>query len=314
LSALSSSGGEGWEEQAIFHKHPVGKKIKIRSGRAGRLVIFWFLAAGLGPVVSSTPPGEQHPAEKPAARTEAQGRVGKLPDVEAALHGFPGFFDLQGKKLADGEFVQWIENQKLHVRITYDFGAGRLIEENAVFQQEPEFVQDEWSWHELRNGQIYRQFHFDFASNKATAQKAGDKGPENWSRDIKVEPGRTFAGFGFTLAVKGLRERLIKGEKIELQAVTFLPKPRIVSVDISYGGRDKLATGERIVVGDRFVIHPKVPLVARAFVDAQDERIWLTLPRPAGFLRWEGSIVEPDDPVVRVDLLPANRSGQAEPR
>jgi hypothetical protein len=57
-----------------------------------------------------------------------------------------------------------------------------------------------------------------------------------------------------------------------------------------------------------------VPLVARAFVDAQDERIWLTLPRPAGFLRWEGSIVEPDDPVVRVDLLPANRSGQAEPR
>ena len=69
----------------------------------------------------------------------------------------------------------------------------------------------------------------------------------------------------------------------------------------------------RTVPGDRFIVHPKVPLVARAFVDVTDERIWLTLPRPAGFLRWEGNIVEPDDPMVRVDLLPGERNDAAEP-
>jgi hypothetical protein len=270
--------------------------------------------AGIGTLACSQTPAGQHPTEQRAAPKDAEPRVGRLPDPEAALHGFPAFFDLQGKKLADGEFVQWLENQKLHVKITYDFGAGRLIEETAVFEQEPEFVQDEWSWRELRNGQVSRQFNIDFRAKKATAQKVEAQGAENWSRDIKVEPGRTFAGFGFTLAVKGLRERLVKGEKIELHAVVFLPKPRIVPVEISYGGRDQLSTGERFVMGDRFVIHPRVPLVARAFVDAEDERIWLTLPRPPGFLRWEGAIVEPDDPVVRVDLLPANRSGPAEPK
>jgi hypothetical protein len=235
-----------------------------------------------------------------------------LADLEGALHGYPAVFNLQGKKLADGEFVQWLENQRLHVKITYDFGSGHTIEEEAVFRQEPEFIQDEWAWRELRNGQIYRQFNVDFGAKKATAQKVEGKASRNWSEEIKIEPGRTFAGFGFTLALKCLREHLIKGQKVELQAVAFTPKPRVVSVELSYGGRDQMSMGERTVSGDRFIIHPDVPVVARAFIEVHDTKIWLTLPRPAGFLRWEGAIVEPDDPIIRVDLLPGDRSGAAE--
>jgi len=32
---------------------------------------------------------------------------------------------------------------------------------------------------------------------------------------------------------------------------------------------------------------------------------------PAGFLRWEGPLALPDDPMVRVDLLPGGQSGPA---
>ena len=35
-------------------------------------------------------------------------------------------------------------------------------------------------------------------------------------------------------------------------------------------------------------------------------------PAPAGFLRWEGPIVLPTDPIVRVDLLSGEKSGPAE--
>jgi hypothetical protein len=34
---------------------------------------------------------------------------------------------------------------------------------------------------------------------------------------------------------------------------------------------------------------------------------------PAGFLRWEGPIVLPNDPLIRVDLLSGTKSGPAEP-
>jgi len=58
----------------------------------------------------------------------------------------------------------------------------------------------------------------------------------------------------------------------------------------------------RAVEGDRFTVHPELPWFARLFVKVPDATIWLTLP-PAGFLRWEGAIAQPDDPIVRVDLL-----------
>ena len=51
----------------------------------------------------------------------------------------------------------------------------------------------------------------------------------------------------------------------------------------------------------------------QVFVEAPDTQIWLTSPAPAGFLRWEGPLAEPDDPTLRVDLLPGGKSEPAKP-
>lgn len=120
--------------------------------------------------------------------------------------------------------------------------------------------------------------------------------------------GRTFAGFGFTPAIADNRARLIKGEKVELEAIGFTPRPRAVSVEISYGGLNRMRMGGRLLRGERFVVHPKIPLLAKLFVDVPDTQIWLTNPPPAAFLRWEGPVAEPGDPIVRVDLLPGARA------
>lgn len=62
--------------------------------------------------------------------------------------------------------------------------------------------------------------------------------------------------------------------------------------------------------GDWFVVHPKIPAIAKLFVQVPDTQIWLTKP-PAGFLRWEGPVAEPNDPIVRVDLIGDRESGAA---
>jgi hypothetical protein len=239
--------------------------------------------------------------------------AGQLPDVESAVHGFPTLFDLQGKKLADGEFTQMLTNDRLHVTIKYDFGNGHRVEEKSAFRQKPRLVQEEWSWNETKNGELFRHFTIDFRTGKATADKRQDRSVKHWSEDLKVEPGRTFSGFGFVLVLKSLRERLVRGEKIELQAVGFSPKPRLVSVDLSYDGVDRLNMAGRAIEGGRLLIHPKIPAIAKVFVDVKDTHIWLTTSRPLMFLRWEGPLAEPDDPLIRVDLLPGERSGPAEP-
>lgn len=232
--------------------------------------------------------------------------------LDGVARGFPALRDGAGKKIADGDFFQWIENDRLHVRITYA-GQSRRIEENAVFRQRPELAQERWSFEELRKGKLYRRFTVDFTGGTATAQKSEDGELKDTSDDIKVKTGQAFAGFGFTLAARALRRRLLKGERVELEAVGFTPKPRVVNVEISFAGLDRMRMGDRRLRGEHYIVHPKLPFIADLFVDVPDAHIWLTNPEPATFLRWEGPLAEPGDPITRVDLLPGGVSGPAAP-
>lgn len=247
------------------------------------------------------------------AQTNTPPQFKERSGLETPLQGSPVLFDLTGKKLADGNFTQTVENGRVQAVITFEFGQKHRIEEKAVFRQELTLVQEQWSWYEWRDDRVQRHFQVDFTTGKALAEKHEGIALKEWRERLKIEPGRTFAGFGFVLAIKSLRERLIKGGKIELEAVAFSPTPRIVPVDISYAGLDQMKMGGEIMKGDCFILHPKIPLIARPFVDVRDTRIWLTLPHePVAFLRWEGSMVEPDDPMIRVDRLPGKESGAAE--
>src|SRR5262245_37300063 len=152
--------------------------------------------------------------------------------IEGALRASPVLRDAAGQKIADGNFAQWVENDGLHVQITYT-GADRRMEETAVLRQRPELSQTKWLWRELSRGEEIRRFEVDFGSGMATAVKTEKGEPRRWSEKLDIVPGQTFAGFGFTLAIKALRERLTKGETVNLKAVGFTPQPRGVTVAIS---------------------------------------------------------------------------------
>jgi hypothetical protein len=238
----------------------------------------------------------------------------KVTEPAGAAHGYPGLYDINGKKLADSEFRQWVENKRLHVVITHKFSAGEVYEEHAQFQQQPELIQEKWSWKELKYGRSQREFVVDFLAGIASAHIRQDH--KDVSKRINIEPGRTFAGFGFSLALSNLRKRLLGGEQVQLKAVGFSPfptlGPKVVTVTISHGGVDRVRMSGRWLRGDRFIIHPEIPFIAKLFVNVPDTKIWLTNPAPAGFLRWEGPIVLPTDPLIRVDLLSGSSSGPAQ--
>src|SRR5436309_5989106 len=238
----------------------------------------------------------------------------KVTEPAAASHGYPGLCDLNGKKLADGEFRQWVENNRLHVVINYKFSAGEVYEEHSQFRQDLELIQEKWSWKESKHGRSQREFTVDFLTGIGSARISQDH--KDVSKKIKIEPGRTFAGFGFSLALSNLRKRLLSGEQVQLKAVGFseFPTlgPQVVTVTISHGGVQRMRMGGRSPKGDQFIIHPEIPFIAKFFVDVPDTKIWLANPAPAGFLRWEGPIVLPNDPLIRVDLLSGTKSGPAE--
>lgn len=233
--------------------------------------------------------------------------------LAASARGFPTLRSLDGEVLAHGHFAQWLEGDRLHLRVGYRFPDGRRIDEEAVVRLAPGPVQEHWSWSETRDDQTLRRFEVDFEAATATAETHADGDVSRWSEEIDAEPGRTFAGFGFTLLLKSLRERLVAGEAVESEVVIFRPEPRVVTVELSHGGVEQMQVSGRTLRGDRFDIEPQIPWLIGLFVEAPTTRIWLTHPPPAEFLRWEGPLVGPDDPVIRVDGIPGEGSGPAEP-
>jgi len=124
-----------------------------------------------------------------------------------------------------------------------------------------------------------------------------------WGADVNTEPGGAFAGYGFTLALRALRERLMRGEGVELQAVGFTPRPRLVTVYLSYARDEDIMFQERAVRTSHFVVHPNLPWIAGLFVRVPDAHIWLGADEPFNFVRWDGFLAEPSDPTIRVDGL-----------
>src|SRR5438874_7310570 len=171
----------------------------------------------------------------------------EVTEPAAAAHGYPGLYDINGKKLANSEFRQWVENDRLHVIITYKFSAGEVYEEHSQFRQQPELIQEKWSWKESKHGRSQREFAVDFLTGIASANISQDH--KDVSKRINIEPGRTFSGFGFSLALSNLRKRLLSGEQVQLKAVGFsdFPTlgPQVVTVTISNEGVDRMRMAGR---------------------------------------------------------------------
>jgi hypothetical protein len=55
------------------------------------------------------------------------GPIFALEVTEPTAAALPGLCDINGRKLADGEFRQWVEDERLNVVITYKFPGGRVI-------------------------------------------------------------------------------------------------------------------------------------------------------------------------------------------
>jgi len=221
---------------------------------------------------------------------------------EGDAQAFTSLTDAQGKTLADSRYAQWVTGDVLHVETRSDFPDGRSIVEQTTMRLHPQIEQLTWSWAEHNGERLVREYTIDFPTKKAVATRV-DQG-KRWKEDIDVEPGKTFAGIGFMTVVKSLRGQLKPGESITLHAVAMTPRPRTAEVSVRRDGPDPVHMAGRTIEADRYTIHPEIPAIARLFVSAPDLHIWLIGSDPAAFLRFEGPLIEPGDPVIRIDLIP----------
>ena len=234
---------------------------------------------------------------------------------EGDAQAFTGVTDAQGAPIADSRYSQWVTGGLLHVEARSDFPDGRTIVERATLRLHPQLVQESWDWTMKQGGKVVRRYAVDFKTGKAESTRVDQE--KQWKEDVTIHPGKTFAGAGFLTAVKALRAQLAVGQHLELEAVAMTPKPRVATVTVTRDGPSEVRMAGRTIEGDKYTIHPEIPAIAKLFVKAPDQHVWLMNSNPSAFLRFEGPLAEPDDPVIRIDLIPgpsASAQGRAGPR
>jgi hypothetical protein len=237
--------------------------------------------------------------------------------MQGMQRDFPEVRSRDGEtRLGEGTHSQWIEDGTLKVRITYVLEEGREVTEEADFLQDPELTQERWEYRELRGGVLYQHFQFDFTTGQARAQQrteGGDDEFQTWSQQIEIQRGQAFAGLGFNYALMNLRSRLVDQEEdVDLEAIAFTPAPRKAMVRLSHEAEGSLQMGGRELPSDLFRIRPQVGWFGRLFVSPPDFHIWLYREAPPAFLRFQGPIGTPDDPIVQVSVLPQVTQSLAE--
>ena len=236
---------------------------------------------------------------------------------EGDAQAFTSLIDAQGHALADGRYVQSVHNGLLHIEARYDFPDGRTIIERADLRLAPQIEQERWNWSERAGDRLIREYEVDFRTRKAVATRVDQH--KRWKENVDVEPGKTFAGIGFITVIKALREELAPGQSVELKAVAMTPRPRTATVSIIHNGQSPVHMAGRIIPGDEYTIHPEIPAIARLFVSAPDQHVWLFAGGPPAFLAYQGPLAEPKDPIIRVNLIPgaspnAAPQGRSAPR
>ncbi|HEY8207822.1 MAG TPA: hypothetical protein VIG99_10105 [Myxococcaceae bacterium] len=219
---------------------------------------------------------------------------------EGDIQGFPSMTDLNGKLLGKGRISQQVDASGIRVRIVYDQLNGDRIEETAMLSTAGgDLAQRTWNWQRKSGGQVVERYSMNFDTGQGYALTTeGGKRKEQRAK-LDVAKGRTFAGIGFVYALRNVYPSVSKGQRVELEGIAFTPKPRHAKVLVRSAGVETVRSGGRSLRVDHVVIHPEVPKLAKAFVDAPDSHLWFSSGRPPQFIRSE--IKMQSLGVVRID-------------
>lgn len=224
--------------------------------------------------------------------------------TEGDLRGLPEMRDLRGQLLGRGNFAQRVDERGIHIKVTYDQLNGDRIEETTTLSTESgDLAQRAWSWQRASGGQVVERYVMDFDTGMGRTLLVRNGRREERREHLTVVKGQTFAGIGFTLALKNIYPRLAHGERVELEGIAFTPTPRKAKVLVSSAGVETVRSGGRSVRADHLVIHPQVPKVAKLFVNVPDSDLWFLRGQPPGFVR--ANVQMQSLGMVRINSVPS---------
>jgi len=223
--------------------------------------------------------------------------------VEGMVHGFLVLRTVDGALIASGDLLQVGRGGALESRMVFHFKDGSVSDETAVFTEEHVFTMQ--TYHLVQRGPAFTddiEISMERASGKYRVKTKGHKdGREKVLEGTLDLPLDVYNGMVLTVA-KNLR----KGASETIHIVAFTPKPRLIQLELSPAGEQKVLIGEIAKTATHYVFKPRPGIWLRLFAtllgrELPDYHVWIITGELPAFVRFEGPLYM-TGPVWRIEL------------
>jgi len=223
--------------------------------------------------------------------------------AEGSLHGFLVLGTPGDILLASGDLLQVGRNGGVKSRLVFHFKDGSVFDETVVFTQRNVFTMQ--SYHLVQRGPVFpedTEISMERASGKyhvkTRARKDGREKVLTGTLDL---PPDTYNGMVLTV-VKNLSGGA--GETVHM--VAFTPAPKLIKLNLTPAGEQKILVGGSEKSATRYVLKPILGFRLKLFASLlgrvpPDSHAWIVTADVPAFVKFEGPLYM-NGPAWRIEL------------
>ena len=223
--------------------------------------------------------------------------------TEGLVHGFLLLRTLEGTTIADGDLTEVASGENVTAHLIFRFKDGSSHEETTVFSQARQFRLLEY--HLIQKGQIFphqQETWIDTRKGEIKIRYSDREGKEK-SDDEKLQLPVDLAN-GITLTL--LKNILPDESEVTVTMLAATPKPRLVNLIITNGGREIFSIGSSRRKAIRYDVNIKIGGVAGWLARLTGKvppttHVWILEGEAPAFVKSEGPLCM-ECPIWKIEL------------
>lgn len=222
--------------------------------------------------------------------------------AEGVAHGFLLLRTVDGALIASGDLLQVVRGGGVESRMVFHFKDGSLFDETVVFTQQRVFTMQ--SYRLVQRGPVFSEdteISMDRAGKYRVKTKTRKDGREQVLAGTLELPPDVYNGMILTVV-----KNLLKGAGKTVHVVAFMPKPRLIQLELAPKGEHKVLVGELTKTAIHYVLKPQLGFWLKLFAKLlgrlpPDYHVWIIHDEVPAFARFEGPLTT-TGPVWRIEL------------
>jgi hypothetical protein len=221
--------------------------------------------------------------------------------AEGMVHGFLDLTTQAGAPLAHGDLLQISRNDEMASRMIFHFGDGSVFEEAVTYTQQNVFTM--MTYHLVQSGPAFAD-DLDATLSRSGAYvvktKSRKDGREHEYSGTLTMPGDVYNGMVTTIA-KNVSSR----ENTTVHIVAFMPEPRLIALELTPIGLQRLHLGAHEETAVDFALKPRLGFLLHLAAKVTgklpaESHVWIITDDVPAFVRSEGPLYT--GPVWRIAL------------